>query len=91
MRRKLSVFLLSACLLVPLALKADDHDRRYYDRDRRDYHTWNNQEDRAYRVYLVQQHRVYRDFYQERRNRQMAYFRWRHRHSDAVLFRVEVR
>jgi len=87
----LSGFLLGAALIAPLAVKADDHDRRYYDRDHRDYHEWNTREDRAYRVYLGEQHRNYREFSRETRYRQAHYFRWRHRHPDSTLFRVEVR
>ena len=93
MRRNLSVFLLSACLFLPVALTADDNhnDKRYYDKDHHDYHTWNNQEDRAYRVYLGEQHRDYREFGQENKSRQRQYFTWRHEHPDTTLFKVEVR
>ena len=93
MHRNLSVLLVSACLLFPLALQAQDrHDeRRYYDRYHRDYHTWNNQEDRAYRVYLGERHRDYREFHRERRDRQREYFVWRHQHPDSALFKIEIR
>jgi hypothetical protein len=39
--------LLGAALLVPVAVRAADHDKKYYDREGKDYHTWNAQEDRA--------------------------------------------
>jgi hypothetical protein len=88
----LSGFLLGAALLAPVAVNADDHhDKRYYDRDHKDYHQWNNQEDRAYRVYLGEQHRDYRDFSKANRNDQSQYFRWRHEHPDSMLFKVEIR
>jgi hypothetical protein len=83
-------FLLGAALLAPVAT-ADDHDKRYYDRDGRDYHVYNNQEDRAYRLYLGEQHQDYREFRKMKRNQQQQYFRWRHEHPDHVLFKVEVR
>jgi len=79
-------FLLGAALLAP----ADDHDRRYYDRDHHDYHTYNSQEDRAYRVYLTEQHRDYREFKRNNHSEQQRYFRWRHDHPDHLLFKVEV-
>lgn len=93
MHRYLSVVLLSACLFIPVALKADDHrnDKRYYDKENRDYHTWNNQEDRAYRVYLGEQHRDYSEFRREKPDRQREYFRWRHEHPDSVLFKVVIK
>ncbi len=89
----LSGFLVGATLLAPVAVKADDnhHERRYYDRQGHDYHTWNNQEDKAYRVYLGEQHREYREFPTVRRNQQTEYFRWRHQHPDTVIFKDERR
>ena len=88
----LSGFLLGAALIAPMTVNADDdHHRRYYDRDHRDYHEWNGHEDRAYRVYLGEQHQNYREFYRVRRSRRTHYFRWRHEHPDSVLFNVQVR
>jgi hypothetical protein len=70
----------------------DNHrEKRYYDRDGRDYHTWNNNEDRAYRQYLEEQHREYRVFPKVRAPQQREYFRWRHEHPDNTLFKVEIR
>ena len=89
--RILSGLLLGAALLVPVAVSADDHDRRYYDRDGHDYHQWNNHEDRAYRVYLGEQHQEYREFRRVKPVHQREYFKWRHEHPDTVLFKVEVR
>ena len=88
----LSAFVLSAALVAPIAARADDHhDKRYYDRNGKDYHTWNTNEDRAYRQYLVEQHRDYRDFGRENRGQQQGYFTWRHSHPDNTLFKIEVR
>ena len=55
----LSGLLVAASVIAPVALMADDHhgERRYYDRDGRDYHYWNDGEDHQYRAYLVEQHR----------------------------------
>ena len=90
----LSAFALSAALIAPVAMRADDrdrHERRYYDRSGRDYHTWNSNEDRAYRHYLGEQHREYREFHVVRRPERDQYFRWRHSHPDNTLFKVEIR
>jgi hypothetical protein len=87
-----SGFLLGAAGLVPVAARAQDHqDKRYYDRSGHDYHTWNNQEDKAYRVYLGEQHREYVQFPKVKRTQQTEYFKWRHEHPDNTLFKVEVR
>jgi hypothetical protein len=82
--------LLSAAVIAPVAARADDsnrHERRYYDRDGRDYHTWNEREDREYRQYLVERHRQYVVFAKVRTPQRREYFRWRHEHG----FKVEIR
>jgi hypothetical protein len=61
----LSAFALSTALIAPVAARADDRnqqEKRYYDRNGHDYHTWNSNEDRAYRQCLGEQHSDYRDF-----------------------------
>lgn len=86
--------LLSTTLIAPLAARADDRnhqDKRYYDRDARDYHQWNNNEDRAYRAYLQEQHQNYRAFHKKKHGQQQQYFKWRHGHPDNTLFKLEVR
>jgi type III secretory pathway component EscR len=90
----LTAFALSAALIAPVAARADDRnhqDKRYYDKHGKDYHTWNNNEDRAYRQYLTDQHRDYRDFNRTNRSQQQQYFTWRHNHDDNSLFKVEIR
>jgi hypothetical protein len=88
MHRFLHTALLGAALLVPVAitpaaLRADD--RTYHDADHNDDHAWNNHEDRAYRMYVKQNHRRYRDFAKLPPADQQGYWNWRHEHSDAVL------
>jgi hypothetical protein len=91
-KKYLSLIFLTAALTAPLAVTAHagqevviqtngDH-RRYYDRDHRDYHEWNDGEDRSYRVYLGEQHRDYREFHHNNRREQQNYWRWRHNHPD---------
>jgi hypothetical protein len=91
--------LLGTAFIAPMAARADRDDhpynqryyesRRYYDRDGRDYHVWNAQEDRAYRFYLQDQRREYREWRSVRRPEQREYFRWRHNHPDSVIFIVK--
>jgi len=85
----LSALLVSATLFTPAAMKAAD--KRYYDRDGKDYHTWNKQEDRAYRVYLEGQHRPFVEFSKTKPAQQREYFKWRHDHTNETLFKVEIR
>ena len=88
----LTAILAGIACTAPMAMKAEEHhDKRYYDRDNKDYHTWDDHEDRAYRVYLGEQHHNYREFRKVKPDEQRNYFKWRHDHSDQVLFKVEVR
>jgi hypothetical protein len=87
----LSALVLSATMISPVVGLAEQHDKRYYDRDGKDYHTWNNNEDHAYRAYLQEQHKDYRDFNKVKRADQQQYFKWRHTHSDDALLKVEIR
>jgi hypothetical protein len=104
MRRSeiLSTFLLGAALIVPVAVRAQDEPRekttttttttetkRYYDPVEKDYHAWNDQEDRAYRVYLKEKHRDYVEFPHVKVTEQREYFRWRHGHPDSVIVTTE--
>jgi hypothetical protein len=96
MRRYITLALLTVALGVP-ALKADDHERdrvkvqRYYDRDHRDWHDWNDNEGRAYRYYLQQQKLREIEWRRANRRQQLEYWRWRHSNPDNVIFRLDVR
>lgn len=85
MRRILSTVMLSAMLMSPFALRADDHNKnknRYYDSSRRDYHEWNDREDRAFRHWLKETRRRDREWMKANRRDQRAYWQWRHAHPD---------
>jgi len=88
MRRFLTTLALGATLAVPVVIKADDHHdkNRYYDRNSRDWHEWNEREERAYRRYLQENRQ--RELAWERANakQQRAYWKWRHKHPDAVVY-----
>src|SRR5438445_13889686 len=102
LRRLSQVGLLSATLLVPIAispveLRTDDDDhrretknRRYHDSKYNDDHEWNEREDRAYRMWTEENHRKYRDFAKLNERDRDAYWGWRHDHSDAQL-KIDIR
>lgn len=87
MRHFLNALCLAAVLSAPLAIRADDEhhenrsDKRYYDAQRKDYHNWNDQEDRAYRSYLEERHREYRPYERLNKKEQRDYWDWRHSHQ----------
>ena len=94
MNRCLSTALLGAALIfptviTPVALIAQEH-RSYHDKRHNDDHDWSDHEDQAYRLYLRQNHRKYREFSTLKDNRQQAYWGWRHEHSDALL-KIDIR
>jgi hypothetical protein len=77
-------------------MKADDdhHDRdkvqRYYDKDRRDWHEWNDSEARAYRYYLEHQHIKEVEWRRMNHRQQLEYWRWRHNNPDHVIFKLDI-
>jgi hypothetical protein len=74
--------MLSGVLMAPIALQAKD-DQRVYDRGRRDYHVWNDDENRAYRHWLTEErHREFHNWNHASRAEQREYWRWRHEHPD---------
>ena len=62
--------------------QAQSVDVRIYDSHHRDYHNWDDREDRAYRRYLAEQHWKYREYQRQSHRRQRAYWAWRHEHRD---------
>ena len=77
---------LAAALATPIAIMAAPVPQeggvqvRVYDRDHRDYHNWDDREDRSYRVYLGERHREYHPFIELKVKEQRAYWSWRHSH-----------
>ncbi len=87
MRKLFLAILLGAGMIatVPTALRADDNHaaKRYYDKEHKDYHEWNDNEGKAYRHWVTEEkHQPYRDFHKAKRNDQADYWRWRHDHAD---------
>jgi hypothetical protein len=84
----LGTALIAPVVLAPNALLADDH--KYHDQKHNDEHEWNAHEDRAYRMYVKENHHKYRDFAKLKEEDRQNYWAWRHEHSDAVL-KIDIR
>jgi hypothetical protein len=88
MNRYISSLFLAAAIAAPAAIMAHPRPQegsvqvRIYDRDHRDYHNWNDHEDRAYRRYLAAQHWKYREYNRQHHRAQRHYWNWRHSHPD---------
>ena len=94
-----SFFLLSAALAAPSAGRAaaqpqdngrqedrhrDEKDRnRVYDREHKDYHNWDDNENKRWGLYLQENHLKEHDFKKATRKEQSEYWKWRHDHPDA--------
>jgi hypothetical protein len=75
--------LLLAAVLVLSAVNIGCSARvRIYDSDHADWHRWNHDEDHAYRNYLSENHKEYRDYSKLSGDEQSQYWNWRHGHSD---------
>src|SRR5881227_1899503 len=88
LRKYAGAALFAAALMAPVAVVAQDDHRdenrshRYYDRGHKDYHEWNDNEDRSYRQYLNEHHQKHRDFSRLSSRQQRDYWRWRHDHGE---------
>jgi hypothetical protein len=94
MRRFLGTFLLGAVMAIPMVVRADDeHERRneanrvqrYYDPYAKDWHEWNDREDRAYHRWWEEHHHnsAIRDWNKLKNRERQEYWRWRHDHPEA--------
>ena len=55
---------------------------RVYDEHHKDYHNWDEREDRAWHRYLKEKHRKYHEFNKAEKREQEEYWDWRHDHPD---------
>jgi hypothetical protein len=88
MPRFYNAFLIAAAVIVPVAvtpavLRAEDHV--YHDKAHNEDHHWDDREDHAYRMWVKENHRKYKDFAKLKAEDQQSYWNWRHDHSDAQL------
>ena len=75
--------LVLAALSAPFAMSSGCVARvGYYDPGYRDYHYWDDRENRAFRGYLSDRHEEYRDFRHLTPDKQRNYWQWRHGHAD---------
>jgi hypothetical protein len=82
----LSSLFLTAALIAPLAIRTNAAPQgvslRIYDRDHRDYHNWDDRENRSYGHFREVHPKYNVTFSRTRRNQQREYWAWRHSHPD---------
>ena len=91
--RFLSSLFLTAALAAPMAMMAaaipqdnqrhedKDNHKRYYDKQHKDYHTWDDNEDHFYQRYQTEHHEK-RAFIELNTRQQGVYWNWRHNNPD---------
>ncbi len=94
--RYLTSLFLAAALASPLAIaQQDDQHRqqdqnnrntenqnRVYDKGHKDYHNWDDNENRAWGQYLTENHKSSHEFSKANNKEQTQYWNWRHAHPD---------
>ena len=82
----LSSVFLTAALIAPMAIKANAAPQgvsvRVYDRDHKDYHNWDDREDRSYQLFRGDHPKYNVVFTKTKHNQQREYWTWRHAHPD---------
>jgi len=84
MKRYAAALLLAVglTLTAPLVMADDHNNQRYYDKTHKDYHQWNDNEDRNFSLFLGEKHIKVHTWKQSRPSEQQQYWNWRHEHPD---------
>jgi hypothetical protein len=82
-----SLFLVAA-LAAPVTIMAapapqDDREhKRVYDKEHKDYHNWDDNENRAWGQFLTENHRESHEYAKSNKKEQSEYWNYRHSHPD---------
>ena len=85
--RYMSSLFLAAALATPVAITAAPEPQsasvqlRVYDRDHKDYHNWDDKENRAYVQYRSENAEAH-EYSKASKKQQSQYWNWRHSHPD---------
>ena len=84
----ISSLLLTAALAAPVAIMAAARPQeasvqvRVYDKNHKDYHNWDDNENRAWGQFLSDNHRDHHEYAKSNKKEQAQYWDWRHSHPD---------
>jgi hypothetical protein len=79
---------LTAALAAPISIMAAPIPQeagvqvRVYDKHHKDYHNWDDNENRAWNQYLSENHRDSHEYSKANKREQSQYWNWRHAHPD---------
>jgi hypothetical protein len=71
-----------ATRLAARATQEDHEHKRVYDKDHKDYHNWDDKENRAWGQFLTENHRESHEYAKSNKKEQSEYWNWRHSHPD---------
>jgi hypothetical protein len=77
-----ALFLAAGLMTTPLAMAGELDNHRYYDKNHKDYHQWNENEERSYGIFLNENHIQVHVFSKAKPAEQQQYWNWRHQHPD---------
>jgi len=86
--RYLAPLFLTAALAAPVAIMAvpvpqEAHDQnRVYDKNHKDYHNWDDKENKAWGQWQTENHKNPHEFSKANSKEQSQYWNWRHAHPD---------
>src|ERR1022692_4076731 len=86
--RYIASLFLTAALAAPVSIMATPRPQdasvqvRVYDRDHKDYHNWDDNENRAWGQFTTENKRKPHEFSKANKKEQSQYWNWRHAHPD---------
>jgi len=86
--RYIASLFLTAALAAPVSLLAVPRPQearaqvRVYDRNHKDYHNWDDNENHAWGQYLTENRKSSHEYSKSNRKEQSQYWNWRHAHPD---------
>jgi len=86
--RYITSLFLTAALAAPVAIMAvpvpqeGRNQNRVYDKQHKDYHNWDDNENRAWGQYLTENHKSSHEYSKANKKEQSQYWNYRHAHPD---------
>jgi hypothetical protein len=86
--RYLASLFLTAAMAAPVYLMAAPVPQegrvtvRVYDKQHKDYHNWDDNENRAWGQFLTENHKNSHEYTKSNKREQSQYWNWRHSHPD---------
>jgi hypothetical protein len=86
--RYIASLFLTAALVAPVSILAAPAPQeasvqvRVYDKNHKDYHNWDDNENRAWGQYQTEHHKNSHEFSKANKREQGQYWNWRHAHPD---------